>query len=85
MWLMLNLTGVTWMRFAIWMVVGVVIYAGVRTPEFGAWAAGEGDARSLRQSACAESNLTITSVGAAAVRVCFTKHVLCLDNGRKAR
>jgi APA family basic amino acid/polyamine antiporter len=28
MWLMVNLTVVTWVRFGIWMVVGVVIYAG---------------------------------------------------------
>ncbi len=25
-WLMLNLTGLTWIRFGIWMVVGFVIY-----------------------------------------------------------
>jgi APA family basic amino acid/polyamine antiporter len=25
-WLMLNLTGLTWIRFAVWMVVGVVVY-----------------------------------------------------------
>jgi APA family basic amino acid/polyamine antiporter len=25
-WLMLNLTGLTWIRFAIWMAIGVVIY-----------------------------------------------------------
>lgn len=27
-WLMLNLTGLTWIRFGIWMVVGIVIYLG---------------------------------------------------------
>ncbi|OBI48819.1 amino acid permease [Mycobacterium kyorinense] len=27
-WLMLNLTGVTWIRFGVWMAVGIVIYAG---------------------------------------------------------
>ena len=26
-WLMLNLTGLTWIRFAIWMAIGVVVYA----------------------------------------------------------
>jgi APA family basic amino acid/polyamine antiporter len=26
LWLMLNLTGLTWVRFVIWMVIGVVIY-----------------------------------------------------------
>lgn len=25
-WLMLNLTGLTWIRFGIWMVIGVVVY-----------------------------------------------------------
>jgi basic amino acid/polyamine antiporter, APA family len=25
-WLMLNLTGLTWIRFAIWMAIGVLIY-----------------------------------------------------------
>lgn len=25
-WLMLNLTGLTWIRFVVWMVVGIVIY-----------------------------------------------------------
>jgi basic amino acid/polyamine antiporter, APA family len=25
-WLMLNLTGLTWIRFLIWMAIGVVIY-----------------------------------------------------------
>jgi APA family basic amino acid/polyamine antiporter len=28
LWLMLNLTGLTWIRFAVWMVAGVVIYVG---------------------------------------------------------
>ncbi|ORV10117.1 amino acid permease [Mycobacterium celatum] len=28
LWLMLNLTGVTWIRFGVWMVVGVAIYYG---------------------------------------------------------
>ncbi|MBV9320779.1 MAG: amino acid permease [Mycobacterium sp.] len=28
LWLMLNLTGVTWIRFGIWMVVGIIIYVG---------------------------------------------------------
>ncbi|BCO37312.1 amino acid permease [Mycobacterium heckeshornense] len=28
LWLMLNLTGLTWIRFGVWMVVGVAIYAG---------------------------------------------------------
>jgi APA family basic amino acid/polyamine antiporter len=28
LWLMLNLTGLTWIRFAVWMVVGIAIYAG---------------------------------------------------------
>ncbi|MCB0931306.1 MAG: amino acid permease [Mycobacterium sp.] len=27
LWLMLNLTGLTWIRFAIWMLVGIVVYA----------------------------------------------------------
>jgi APA family basic amino acid/polyamine antiporter len=31
-WLMLNLTGLTWIRFAIWMVVGLLIYAS-----YGRW------------------------------------------------
>ncbi|HET9565314.1 MAG TPA: amino acid permease C-terminal domain-containing protein, partial [Mycobacterium sp.] len=26
LWLMLNLTGLTWIRFLIWMAIGVVIY-----------------------------------------------------------
>jgi APA family basic amino acid/polyamine antiporter len=26
LWLMLNLTGLTWIRFGIWMVIGVVVY-----------------------------------------------------------
>jgi basic amino acid/polyamine antiporter, APA family len=26
LWLMLNLTGLTWIRFGIWMAIGVVIY-----------------------------------------------------------
>jgi APA family basic amino acid/polyamine antiporter len=26
LWLMLNLTGLTWIRFAIWMAIGVLIY-----------------------------------------------------------
>jgi basic amino acid/polyamine antiporter, APA family len=26
LWLMLNLTGLTWIRFGIWMVLGVVVY-----------------------------------------------------------
>jgi APA family basic amino acid/polyamine antiporter len=25
-WLMLNLTGLTWVRFGVWMLVGVVVY-----------------------------------------------------------
>ena len=25
-WLMLNLTGLTWIRFLIWMAIGVVVY-----------------------------------------------------------
>jgi APA family basic amino acid/polyamine antiporter len=28
LWLMLNLTGLTWIRFAVWIVAGVVIYVG---------------------------------------------------------
>jgi APA family basic amino acid/polyamine antiporter len=28
LWLMFNLTGLTWIRFAVWMVAGVVIYVG---------------------------------------------------------
>lgn len=28
LWLMLNLTGLTWIRFGVWMVVGVAIYVG---------------------------------------------------------
>jgi basic amino acid/polyamine antiporter, APA family len=28
LWLMLNLTALTWIRFAVWMVVGIAIYAG---------------------------------------------------------
>ena len=31
-YLMLNLTAETWVRFGIWMVVGLVVYAGVRLP-----------------------------------------------------
>ncbi|WP_448334377.1 amino acid permease C-terminal domain-containing protein [Streptomyces sp. DSM 41534] len=27
MWLMLNLTGLTWIRFLLWMVIGVAVYA----------------------------------------------------------
>ena len=26
LWLMLNLTGLTWVRFAVWMALGVVVY-----------------------------------------------------------
>ena len=26
MWLMVNLTGLTWIRFLIWMAIGVVVY-----------------------------------------------------------
>ena len=26
LWLMLNLTGLTWVRFAVWMAIGVAIY-----------------------------------------------------------
>jgi len=26
LWLMLNLTGLTWIRFGIWMVIGVAVY-----------------------------------------------------------
>ena len=28
LWLMLNLTGLTWIRFGIWMLIGVVVYLG---------------------------------------------------------
>jgi basic amino acid/polyamine antiporter, APA family len=28
LWLMLNLTALTWVRFAVWLVVGTAIYAG---------------------------------------------------------
>jgi APA family basic amino acid/polyamine antiporter len=28
LWLMLNLTGVTWIRFGVWMVAGIAIYVG---------------------------------------------------------
>ncbi len=40
LWLMLNLTGLTWIRFLIWMVIGVVVYFAVRPPPFGARPAG---------------------------------------------
>ena len=35
-WLMLNLTGLTWIRFLIWMAIGVVVYFAVRPPPLGA-------------------------------------------------
>jgi APA family basic amino acid/polyamine antiporter len=36
-WLMLNLTGLTWIRFGVWMVIGVVVYLlyGRRTSVLG--------------------------------------------------
>jgi len=43
LWLMLNLTGLTWIRFLLWMAIGVVVYAayGRRHSVLGSRSAGE--------------------------------------------
>ena len=49
-WLMLNLTGLTWIRFGIWTVVGFVIYFALRAAAFGARpAAGGSDRKFTKQ------------------------------------